>query len=318
MAAGVLMRTPRRAPSRETLGTTGRVTWIALVWAVVAVLGWDNRLSAAAPQLPFLRAEAPSNPYQADTSAAARKSAVQSIPFERLDADAQAKVRAVLSDASVFRRMPAKVVDCDPSLYLFLVQHPDVVANIWEVLRISRLQLRQIEGERYRVVEPAGTEGQIEFLYRSHDTHVIYGEGTYEGPLFARPVRGRTLVVLKSGYVRETNGRHYVTARLDVFLSIDHLPAEILSKAFHPLLGNVADVNFVQSVAFVGSLSRTAELKHRSVQRLAARLEHVEPALRGRLAELAGQIARQSPDAATPPPEEVTELATRPDAAAAN
>jgi len=109
-----------------------------------------------------------------------------------------------------------------------------------------------------------------------------------------------------------------VTSRLDVFLSIDHLPAELLSKAVHPLLGKVADMNFLQSVAFVGSLSRTAELKHQSVQRLAAHLNNVEPALRGRLAELAAEIARESPDAKEVPAAEVPEVARRPEPAAAN
>jgi len=291
---------------------------LAVAWAAAVLLGRPDTLRAAPPKLPFQRAEARPDPFQPDTSSAARQSAIQSIPFERLDADARAKVRAVLSDASLFRRMPVKVVDCNPDLYLFLVQHPDVVVNIWEVLRISQLQLRHVEARRYQVVEPAGTEGTVEFLYDSHDTHLIYGEGTYEGPMFIRPVRGKTLAVLKTGYVREPNGRYYVTSRLDVFLSIDHLPAELLSKAVHPLLGKVADMNFLQSVAFVGSLSRTAELKHQSVQRLAAHLNNVEPALRGRLAELAAEIARESPDAKEVPAAEVPEVARRPEPAAAN
>jgi len=300
----------------RTAGWSGVV--LAAAWAAVVLLGRPDTLRAAAPKLPFQRAEARPDPFQPDTSAAARQSAIQSIPFERLDADARAKVRAVLSDASLFRRMPVKVVDCDPDLYLFLVQHPDVVVNIWEVLRISQLQLKQIEGRRYQVIEPAGTEGTVEFLYDSHDTHLIYGEGNYDGPMFVRPVRGKTLAVLKTGYVREPNGRYYITSRLDVFLSIDHLPAELLSKAVHPLLGKVADMNFLQSLAFVGSLSRTAEVKHQSVQRLAAHLNNVDPALRGRLAELAEEIARESPDAKDAAKNEVPEMVGRLDTAPRN
>ena len=87
-------------------------------------------------------------------------------------------------------------------MYLFLVRHPDVVVNIWELFRISRLQFRQTGEKRFQVVEPAGTTASVEYLYRSHDTHVIYGEGVYEGTPLGRPVKGRGLLVLKSGYVR--------------------------------------------------------------------------------------------------------------------
>jgi len=320
MAARVVARAPgETAPLGGVSQAACRAgVAIAAAWAVALLFGRPDTLMAAPPNHPFPRAEARPDPFQPDTSQAARQDAIQSIPFERLDADARAKVRAVLSDVSVFRRMPVRVVDCDPDLYLFLVRHPDVAVNIWEVLRISRLQLRQIDRARYQVLEPAGVAGTIEFLHHSHDTHLIYGEGTYEGPVFARPVVGKTLAVLKTGYVRETNGRYYITSRLDVFLSIDHLPAELLSKAMHPLLGKVADTNFVQSVAFLGSLSRTAELKHRSVQRLAARLAHVEPELRGRLAELAEEIARESPDAGNAQASEVSDVVGRRETAALN
>jgi hypothetical protein len=234
------------------------------------------------------------DPFRADTSLAARQHAVQSIPFERLDAQARAKVASVLSNVSVFRRMPVRVVDCDPDLYLFLVRHPDVVVNIWEVLRISDLRLRQTAAGTYRVAESAGTLATVEFLYRSHDTHVIYAEGSYEGPLFARPVNGRCLMVLKSGYVRETNGRYYVTNRLDVFLNVEPGGAELLTKTIHLLTGQVADTNFVQTVAFLGSLSRTAEVNHPGVERLATKLAHVEPEVREQLARLAAEVARKS------------------------
>ena len=38
---------------------------------------------------------------------------------------------SVTSNTTVFRRMAAQVIRCDPDLYLFLVEHPEVLANIW-------------------------------------------------------------------------------------------------------------------------------------------------------------------------------------------
>ncbi|OHB71431.1 MAG: hypothetical protein A2V70_01740 [Planctomycetes bacterium RBG_13_63_9] len=231
--------------------------------------------------------------YHATTSLAARRSALRSIPIDKLDATARAQVQSVLSNVGVFRRMPIRVVDCDPDLYLFLVRHPDVIVNIWEVLNISTLSLRQIAPNTYRIAEPNGTLADVRFLYRSHDTHILYGEGSYDGPLFAQPVKGRCLMVLKTGYVREPDGRYYITSRLDTFVSVDHEGAELLTKAIGPLMGKTADINFVQTIAFLGSLSRTAEVNSAGVQRLAERLTHVQPEARRRLAELATDVARK-------------------------
>ena len=82
-------------------------------------------------------------------------------------------------------------------------------------------------------------------------------------------MRGRGVLVLKCGYVRQSNGRYLVTSRLDSFLTIEPAAAELIGKTVSPLMGKTADNNFVQTVGFLGSLSRTAEVNSRGVQRLA-------------------------------------------------
>ena len=237
---------------------------------------------------------------------------MQSIPLEKLAPEDRAKVKSVLANVSVFRRMPVKVVDCNPDLYLFLVRHPDVVINIWELMKVSRLQLRQADENQFQIIEPAGTTAGFQIVHRSHDMHVVYGEGTYEGPLLARPVKGRGVLVLKTGYVRETNGRYYVTSRLDCFLAVEPAGAELLTKTVSPLMGKTADNNFAQTVGFVGSLSRTAELNSRGVQRLAVQLTHVQPEVRAQFAGLAAGMAKKSPATAAGEEPRRSEVASRP------
>ncbi len=245
-----------------------------------------------------VRADTPrlrrADPRAATTSEIARRNAIASIPFEQLDRAGREKVNAVLQDTTVFRRLPTQVVDCDPHLFLFLVRHPDVAVNIWQVLKLSSLDLQQTESNRFELVEPNGTRLQAEFLYRSPEIHVIYCEGTYVGPILGRPVHGRAVLVLRSGYVHETNGRQYVTARLDTFLQVQEGGPDLLTKLLHPVAGRTADHNFIQVVAFAGSLSRTAEMNYRGVQRLAGQLLDVRPEVRVRLSELVADIARNS------------------------
>ncbi len=235
-----------------------------------------------------------SNPFQqGNSSESARLSAIQALPLDKLDAQCRAKVHAVLANVTIFRRLPVRVVDCDPDLYLFLVRHPDVVINIWNALKISQLQLKQTGPEEFRLKEESGISANLEYLYRSHDTHLIYAEGVYDGVTFGRQVRGSGLFCLKSGYIRETDGRYYVTSRLDAFISVEPSAVEIVAKALHPLLGFTADNNFTQTIAFVGSLSRTTEQNSRSVQRMATQLNNVQPDVREQFAKLAEKISEK-------------------------
>ena len=66
-----------------------------------------------------------------------------------------------------------------------------------------------------------------------------------------------------------------------------------MAKAIHPLLGFTADNNFIQTIAFVGSLSSTTEQNSRSMQRMATQLNNVQPDVRLQFAKLAQKISEK-------------------------
>ena len=234
------------------------------------------------------------DPLKASSSRAAQEEALQSLPSEKLDAEARAKVDAVLSNVSLFRRLPVRVIQCDPDFYLLLVQHPDIVVNIWRLLGVTRMSVEQTGSTTFRVADGTGTVGTLEYLYQSPDTQVVYADGTYEGPLFGKTIHCKTLAILKSGYVLEADGRYYITTRLDAFMNVQNLGAEILAKTFQPLVCRAADINFTQTAGFVGSLSHTAELNPRGIQRLSGRLVKVPADVRQQFAETADRIAKRA------------------------
>ncbi len=235
-------------------------------------------------------------PAPATSSRPAREDAIRSIPLDKIEAEDRDKITAAISGGSLFRRLPVQVNECDPDLYLFLVRHPEVVVNIWEVMKISNVALQRTGPDTFRASDGAGTLCQVKYCYNNHDTHVIYAEGSYDGPLFTKPVKARCVLVLKSGYMQETNGRYYVTSRMDTFIHIDHAGVDLLAKTLQPLVHRSADYNFTETAAFLGTLSRTAEKNTAGVRRLAGKLSSLEPEVRERFAQLAidvGQKARE-------------------------
>ena len=273
------------------------VAWAALLTAGLA-------LGATAPAQGQQLLARHSDPLKATSSREAREEAIRSIPLDKISGDAQATVKAVLSNVSIYRRMPVRMIQCDPEMYLFLVHHPDVIVNVWQVLGITQIALTQLETDCYRLTDSAGTEGTVRLLYQSPDTHLVYTEGKYEGPFSTRPTQGRVVLLMKTGYVRQPDGQCLITVRLDTFMQVEPGGVELLTKAFQPIMGKIADINFMQTIEFVGSLSRTAEVNCRGVQRLASKLSSVEPDVRDQFADVAQRIAEKAAATAGASPEE--------------
>jgi hypothetical protein len=253
---------------------------------------------------------------QGTSSAAARASAVQSIPFEKLDMASRTKINSVLNNASIYRRLPTRTVNCDPDLYLFLVRHPDVVVNIWEILGVAQMQLRQTDIDTFHVAESEGTAASMEYLYHSADMQIVYGKWTYTGALLARKINGRCLAILRSGYSKDANGKYYVTARMDGFISIESGGAELVARTLQPLMVKNVDNNFIQTVSFLGSLSKTAEVNPQGMVRLADRLTHVQPTTRQQLSEVVNSVSQRSAANAVNSAGPASRMASRPQRAA--
>ncbi len=223
-----------------------------------------------------------------------REEAARAIPFGKLPSDVLPKVRQVVQNPSLFRRVPVQVIDCDPDLYLFLVRHPEVVVNIWQVMGISRVKLVPTGPGSYEGDDAAGTTGAIRMCYSNHNTQVLYAEGLYEGTMFPQPIQAQCVLVLRAGYVQETNGRYYITNRLDAFIHIDHVGLDLVAKTFSPLVTKTVDINFRETAAFVGVVSRTASANPQGMQRLAGKLTAVDPSVRSEFARLSAEIGQRA------------------------
>lgn len=261
-----------RRPSRTT-------TWSA-IWLVGVSLACAGTAVAG--------------PREPTSSRAARRDAISSLPLEQIAPAMRDKVESTVQRATIYRRLPTEVTACDPDMYLFLVRHPEVVVRIWEVMNISNVALARTGPDTFRASDNEGTLCSVKYCYSDPETQVIYAEGSYSGPLFRRPVQARCVLLLKSGYMQETDGRYYITSRMDCFVEIDHAGVELLARTLQMLVHRAADYNFVETAAFIGTVSRTAEVNPRGMERLAGKLTGIDPAVRGRFAELSREIGEQA------------------------
>lgn len=233
-------------------------------------------------------------PRKANTSRQAREDAIAAMPLEQLNPQDRAAVEDVVNNPSIYRRLPTQVIDCDPHFYQFLLQNPEVIVQIWRALGISNVQLERVGENSFRAADNEGTTCDVHMLYQSQDRQLLYASGAYEGSVLKNRVEARCVLMLRSAYIRETNGRHYVTCVLDAFVRIDRGGVELLAKTFQSLIGKSADLNFAECMGFVSSLSRTAEVNPDGLARISHKLANVDEQTRDRLAVLSAEVAARS------------------------
>lgn len=215
-----------------------------------------------------------------------RREAIEAIPFEQLAEEAHAKLWSVVSRPSLYRQMPPTVIPADPDLYIFLVRHPEVIVNMWDLMGITKVTIDRNADYVFNASDGAGTDSRVELVYGDQNLHVMYAEGTYEGPLLKNEIRGRCVLVLRSDYAKSLEHETFVTSRLDVFLQIDNVGAELIARTLHPIVGSTADQNFVESVKFLGQVTQAAESRPQRLQQLTQRLTKITPPIRNQFATL--------------------------------
>lgn len=223
-----------------------------------------------------------------------RENAIQSIPFDRLTAESKSRILSVVNRPTIHRRLPSQDVECHPDVHIFLLRHPEVVVNMWQIMGATSMKLMRIGPYSFDSTDGAGTDARVELVYGTPEVHVLYGEGRYEGPLLKRATTGRCVMLLRSEYAADDTRRTRIGSSLDVFMQLDNVGAEIVAKTLQPLFGKTADHNFAETAKFVGRVSEAIESNGEGVERLASRLTNVQPEVRDQFARLAQRVHAQT------------------------
>ena len=160
--------------------------------------------------------------------------------------------------------------------------------DVWRVMGISQVALNKSPDGIYRGTDGAGTTGTVRYLFsnwgeNAQNVAVVYADGAYKGPPFVTPLKAQSIMLVRSGAVRETNGRHYITVRIDSFVRVEQLGVEIIAKTVQPWITKTADQNLIETLTFVSNFSRTAEKNPQGMQRLATRLDTLDEPTRNEL-----------------------------------
>lgn len=234
----------------------------------------------------------------ATSNRAAHDDAIRSIPWKVMSPASRQTAQSIINGATIYRKLPTRIIDCDPDLFTFLLQHPEIVIDVWRVMGISQVALTKAPDGVYHGTDGAGTNGTVRYLFsnwgpNAQNLAVVYADGAYSGAPFVTPLKAQSIMLVRSSDVQETNGRHYVTVRIDSFVRVEQLGVEIIAKTVQPWINKTADQNVIETMTFVSNFSRTAEKNPAGMQRLACRLNSVDEPTRNTLVSLCFRTAER-------------------------
>jgi hypothetical protein len=279
---GTHLRPAEPQAEAEQVGIANRRRFIAAMAGTACCLGLPDWAKAVGPSQP-------------DNSDQARANAEEAIPFDKLKPETRAKLLSVVDRPTLYRRLPIQSIDCDHELHVFLVRYPEVVVNIWQLMGITSIEARRTADFTVEGTDGAGTNSRIDLVYGTPELHLFFCEGSYEGPLFKRLLKGRSVLLLRSGYAFDRARRPIVTNQLDVFLAVDNAGVELLTKTLQTTVGKTIDSNFTETTKFLTRVSDAAERNGPGMQNLAAKLKNCNDEVRASFADISSGVgARQA------------------------
>ena len=249
-----------------------------------------NASRSAAPNAPT-SAQALAQP---STSRESAQEALAKIPWETLSPAARQKLAELAKNPTMYRRLPMAGGYCNPELFDFFLTHPHAVVGLWRQMGYDDVSMTQIGPNLYSIREKTGTVGRAQILYQDDDLTLVYCNGKYQGPVVPRALDGEMFLVLQTRYTEDPTGRPIVVCRLDAFVDLKNAGADLLARTFSGALGKLADSNFEQTLAFIDSVSQTAETNPGSLSASIVGLSELSPEARRLFAAKTSETARQA------------------------
>jgi hypothetical protein len=262
----------------------------ALACAIL-VLVWNG---IAFPEIAWAQPQQLQSIPEGSSSRESRENAQRLIPYSQLTGQATTKIRNVVEHSCYFRRMPTQVLECDGEMFLFLVRHPEVIVNIWDVMGITKVRLDRTSQYQLSGDDGAGTKCNLDLVFGNDTTHIYYVDGGYTGNLWPRELAGDSVAILHHSTRTDSAGLSWVTVSMDVFLKLENRGADLVVRTLGPLVNKSADYNFVECAAFVSQVSQVAKRNPPGIETLANKLQNLRPEVRNEFISTARRVPARS------------------------
>ena len=183
----------------------------------------------------------------------------QLVPLDRLSPGQREEVVEVIRDHTIHRKGTPDTFPCHAPIYLNLIGEPGITLALWQDLADSPVRLRQLAPGRYEGTDGNGASATWEFVHRSPTLHVLLCHLDYTSPRGNARLEGRIVLIVRSGYFRESSSEPVVRHDVEAFVKVDSKGWKTLAKTVRPILEKVLEDQVQEAGLFVSLMGRLVE-----------------------------------------------------------
>ncbi len=177
------------------------------------------------------------------------------VPLEELPPPVRDRVRVVLEHPTLASRGPLEAFRCRPSIYYWLLDHPDVAMRLWRGLGAKCSDIHPLGEGSFSWRDAQNGEVHWHTIVRSGKQRVWYAEGRVKaGPMFPA-VSLRAVVVLNHQEGSDGKGKPAVRHQMDMILHTDSRAVSLATRLFGASAPRLAEEYVAQMEMFFGALA---------------------------------------------------------------
>ncbi len=242
----------RRRSGFGWLGLAAGVCSLAFGVAVGRA-GWNDADASGAEVGPVQ--PAPAHSWFFSRNAVDQHEAAAHVPLDRLPAGVRDSVQLVLEKPTLFTHGPREAFTCSPSMYQWLLEHPDRGVQVWRRLGAQCMEIENRGSGVFGWSDGQGSDVRWWTVLRSPDMRIWYAEGSVRAAGLLPLVPVRAVVVLYHAVGRSAAGRPLVRHHADLFLHTDSKTAALVTRMMGPSAPRMAEQCAGQVELFFSALA---------------------------------------------------------------
>jgi hypothetical protein len=177
------------------------------------------------------------------------------VPLNELPSSLRECVRVVLEHPTLSSRGPLEAFRCRPRLYYWLLDHPDVAANLWRGLGAKCIDISASDDGCFSWNNMQIGEVHWQTILRHDEQRVWYVEGRVKAGPMMPSLSFHAVLVLNHQEGSDSEGNPAVRHQMDLFLHTDSRTVGLTARLLGASVPRLADEYVSQLEMFFGDLA---------------------------------------------------------------
>jgi hypothetical protein len=228
---------------------------IALGWSLIVFCCAAAENAASAQDLPHGPRPQMPNHSPIVPPGASQSFVPAPVPLDELHPSVRESVRAVLEHPTLSSRGPLEAFHCRPSVYFWLLDHPDLAMHMWRGLGAKCTEIQARSDGSFFWKDAQNGEMHWQAVVRTAKQRVWYAEGRVKAGIMLPAVSVRAVVVLNHQEGSDAGGKPAIRHQMDMILHVDSRAVSLATRLFGASAPRMAEEYVGQLEMFFGALA---------------------------------------------------------------